>query len=89
MVITSPLLVGFEHSELSLPDDFYGRKSRKKAGDLLSTGLENTMPSIILPLVAMPGIASQSLLFLEPATAKPFKHGAIGHYSQSAGPGTL
>ena len=44
-------------------------KSRKKTGELLSTGMENTMPSVILPLVAMPGIANQSLLFLEPATA--------------------
>lgn len=89
MVITSPPPVGFEPSELSSPEDFYGRKNRKKAGDLLSTGLENTMPSIILPLVAMPGIANQSLLFLEPATAEPFKHGAMGHYSPSAGPSTL
>jgi hypothetical protein len=64
-------------------------KSRKKTGELLSTGMENTMPSVILPLVAMPGIANQSLLFLEPATAEPFKHVALGHYGQSAGPGIL
>ena len=54
-------------------------KSRKKTGELLSTGMENTMP----------GIANQSLLFLEPATAEPFKHVALGHYGQSAGPGIL
>lgn len=89
MVITSPLLVGFEPSELFFTEEFYGRKSRKKAGDLLSTGMENTMPSIILPLVALPGIANQSLLSHEPATAEPFKHRAMGHYGQSAGPGIL
>lgn len=61
MVITSPLLVGFEPSELSSPKDFYGRKIRTKAGDLLTTGMENTMPSVILPLGAMLGIVNQSI----------------------------